>query len=266
MKTGLLRSLRELLQRERRELVETAGTNQATSGSISEARIEEFEEKSQRERDAVALESLAAVERARLNAIDAALERMDAGKFDRCAICGSVIEEDRLIADPAAAVCINCACEQARPDPRPSEESEFTAPEAGRLPPDLALLDDHDLQEHLLDLLRQDQRIDAQEVQLAARNGVIYLEGALASEPEHQMLLNILTDIAGVQEIVDHLEIQQLAWEHPERSTAAPAGENQPTAILIKSLMAVRKTSPSLTKKDVAYDPPDNPPPSQRKD
>jgi hypothetical protein len=37
---------------------------------------------------------------------------------------------------------------------------------------------------------------------------VVYLEGAVPSEPEHEILLAILTDVAGVQEIVDNLEVQ----------------------------------------------------------
>lgn len=41
-----------------------------------------------------------------------------------------------------------------------------------------------------------------------AGNKRIRPAGALASEPEHQILLNIPTDMPGRQEIVDNLEIQ----------------------------------------------------------
>jgi hypothetical protein len=65
-------------------------------------------------------------------------------------------------------------------------------------------MDDEELQDHLRDLVGEDGRIDM--LQIIARNGVIYLEGALPSELEHAILLNILTDVAGVQQIVEPLE------------------------------------------------------------
>jgi hypothetical protein len=129
----------------------------------------------------------------------------------------------------------------------------------------LAVLDDNELQEHLVDLLRQDKRIDAQEMQIVARNGVVYLEGALPSEPEHQMLLNTLTDIAGVQEIVDHLEIQRSAWERPERS-ATPPVENEPQRYPDREPYGGTEDVTLTNEEGVAYDPPDNPPPPHRED
>jgi hypothetical protein len=56
------------------------------------------------------------------------------------------------------------------------------------------------------------------ELEISALNGVVVLEGAVPSDGEHQSLLNILTDVAGVQEIDDRLEIVRLAWERDDRS------------------------------------------------
>jgi DnaK suppressor protein len=47
--------------------------------------------------------------RARLAAVGAALERLDAGTYGRCTRCGAAIGADRLAARPAAATCIRCA-------------------------------------------------------------------------------------------------------------------------------------------------------------
>lgn len=44
-----------------------------------------------------------------LTRIDAALKRMDAGKYGVCVSCGKAIGRKRLDADPATPVCINCA-------------------------------------------------------------------------------------------------------------------------------------------------------------
>jgi RNA polymerase-binding transcription factor len=43
-----------------------------------------------------------------LAAIDAALARLDAGTFGRCASCGREIAAERLEARPWAALCIDC--------------------------------------------------------------------------------------------------------------------------------------------------------------
>ncbi|HEX6173675.1 MAG TPA: BON domain-containing protein [Candidatus Binatia bacterium] len=66
----------------------------------------------------------------------------------------------------------------------------------------LELMDDQELQDHLRDLVSEDGQVDMPELQIIAHNGVVYIEGALPSEAEHAILLNILTDVAGVQEIV----------------------------------------------------------------
>jgi RNA polymerase-binding protein DksA len=43
-----------------------------------------------------------------LSAIDAALKKIEAGTFGRCARCGQPIAEERLEAMPHAALCIDC--------------------------------------------------------------------------------------------------------------------------------------------------------------
>ena len=47
--------------------------------------------------------------RAHLNAIDAAERKVDAGRYDRCDVCGGPIGADRLAARPAALTCVRCA-------------------------------------------------------------------------------------------------------------------------------------------------------------
>ena len=46
---------------------------------------------------------------ARLQQIDAALERLDAGEYGYCVACGDDIPAKRLAIDPAVARCISCA-------------------------------------------------------------------------------------------------------------------------------------------------------------
>ena len=41
--------------------------------------------------------------------IQAAMERIDAGTYGECALCGQRIQDERLESDPAAPMCIACA-------------------------------------------------------------------------------------------------------------------------------------------------------------
>jgi DnaK suppressor protein len=47
--------------------------------------------------------------RAQVAAVDAALERLAAGRYGMCDRCGQPIGEDRLAARPAALTCVRCA-------------------------------------------------------------------------------------------------------------------------------------------------------------
>ena len=47
--------------------------------------------------------------RAHLDAIDAALRKVDSGIYEICDICGGPIGAERLVARPAALTCVRCA-------------------------------------------------------------------------------------------------------------------------------------------------------------
>jgi RNA polymerase-binding transcription factor DksA len=51
---------------------------------------------------------------ARLEEIDAALARVDAGTYGRCTRCGEPIAPERLEARPSAATCVPCASPRRR--------------------------------------------------------------------------------------------------------------------------------------------------------
>lgn len=53
-------------------------------------------------------EVLAGRDSAEVAAIDAALERLQAGSFGRCQRCGLAISTGRLHAQPSAATCLAC--------------------------------------------------------------------------------------------------------------------------------------------------------------
>jgi RNA polymerase-binding protein DksA len=51
----------------------------------------------------------------RINALTAALERIQRGEYGRCRVCGREIEPERLAAIPEASTCLDCQAQLERP-------------------------------------------------------------------------------------------------------------------------------------------------------
>ena len=66
--------------------------------------------------------------------------------------------------------------------------------------------------------VKEDGRIDMEELHVLCRKGVVYLSGKIPSEAEHQILLHTLSDVLGFSEIVDHLDVEELLWETDRRA------------------------------------------------
>jgi len=103
--------------------------------------------------------------------------------------------------------------------------------------------------------IRADPRIDTEELRIVCRHGVVYLDGALPSEVEHQMVLKSVQDVAGFQEVVDHVRVEALAWEREDRTRRgartrrASAGESVGTEDVVEAV-----------EEGVDFIPPDRPP------
>ena len=176
-------------------------------------------------------------------------------------IVANPIGEERLEANPTTTFCGNCASEEEADAAGQEEESaEGDPPPSGPLPPDLELMDDEELQDHVRELVSGDGQVDMHKLQLIARNGAVYLEGALPSEAEHSILLNILTDVAGVQEIVDHLEIERLAWEREDRWKEEETQDVLPGTIPNQEPYSGTDDIVLADEEGVTYEPPENPP------
>ena len=195
------RSITDRLQRERRDLIDELKRREEQSTSVVGDLQPELEERAQTEVASGITEALAERQQDRLGKIDEALARIEAGTYGECQNCGRLIKEERLEANPTTFLCDQCAAqEKADGGERAEESAEEDSPASGPLPPDLELMDDRELEDHLRELVNEDGQVDMHELQIIARNGVVYLEGALPSEPERAILHNILTDVAGVQE------------------------------------------------------------------
>lgn len=208
----------ELRHRRATLLAQVAGA-EADLAALAAEPESELEERAQEERLARLLDRLDEREREEVEAIQLALERVYEGTYERCEGCGGPIGTARLRALPTVRRCIACA-EAEAPEPR---ESEALPP--GRPAPaaaEWALLSDREREEALYELVRQDGRVDTEELRIVCRHDVAYLEGAVPSAVEREIVLRLVTDVAGVADVVDRLRIDELAWERGDRTRRGP--------------------------------------------
>jgi DnaK suppressor protein len=105
-----LAGMRSELNRRRRIVLETARLADAELDGLRQSpQSSEAEESAQLLTDAAALERLGEAERNELARIDAAIARMDQGRYGACADCGDEIELRRLHVLPYALRCQGCA-------------------------------------------------------------------------------------------------------------------------------------------------------------
>jgi len=248
------KSLASELRRQRAALFKAVADTEADLQFIAEDRESELEERAQEERTARLFARLDLRGKRAIEEIDAALQRIADRTYGVCAECGKPIPMARLRALPAARCCITCAAGRETRVVEGEEEAAHAAP----LPADLSLLTDREVESALRDLLRDDGRIDAEEMRLVHRHGVVHLDGAVPSEVEHRIALKLLTDVAGVQEIVDRLQVKEILWAREDRSKEVmeePAGsrvEPSHTEDVVRSI-----------EEGVDYVPPVEPPPEE---
>jgi RNA polymerase-binding transcription factor DksA len=222
MERDVLDSLAQLLHQQRDHFLKEYRRAEENLEAIAEERESELEEHAQEEQSALYLTSHDDQTLQTVKEIDAALQRILDGAYGVCERCHKAIPFARLKALPATRFCKACA--------RKNETSLGVAavatevPPAAPIPADLLLLDDHELTETIREHVKEDGRVDMQELHIVCRKGVVYLSGKVPSEGEHQILLHTLTDVLGLQEIVDHIDVEELVWE-TERRTRESAPE-----------------------------------------
>lgn len=211
-----LASLAQLLRQQRNHFLQEFRRAEQGLDAIAEEREIELEEHAQEEQTARLLTRLDDKTLAAVKETDAALQRILDGTYGRCERCHKAIAIARLRTLPAARCCRSCAAKNE--SGRSVASSAAETPAAGAIPADLTLLSDRELTEAIKEHLREDGRLDVEELHVACRKGVVFLSGLLPSEAEHQILLGTLTDVMGLQEIVDHLEIAELVWQTDKRT------------------------------------------------
>jgi DnaK suppressor protein len=215
---------RELLSQRDRLFRELAGDEEGLR-FVAEDREGELEERAQEDRIALLLSRLSDREKREIEAIDAALERIAEGIYGRCQSCRRTIPMRRLRVLPATRFCVNCISQEEKEMYKVgAEEAPAGEPVAG----DASLLPDRELQELIRDRVKEDGRIDMDELKIVCRHGVTYLSGAVPSEAERSILLQLLTDVIAVKDVVDHLQVNELLWEREDRSKQEPPEQSLP--------------------------------------
>ena len=250
--------LRGLLRGQRREVFKSVAGAEADLRSIAEGRESELEERAQEERFARLAARLDDRGKEELWQIDAALRRLNEGSYGVCARCTNAIPLARLEAAPATLHCMTCARELEQPEEGGGEE---TPARRGGLPSDLRLLSDRELEETLREVVRTDGRVDMEELRLVCRHGTVHLAGTLPSAAEHQILLKLLTDVAGLVDVVDRVGVSEVPWE---RATRSP-GIAPPVAEVPRRLYEPSRTEDVVeaTEEGIDYDAPADPPPDE---
>jgi RNA polymerase-binding transcription factor DksA len=212
MEKELTQPFEQLLREQRKNYLVEFRKAEAALDSIAEERESEVEEHAQEEETAGLLARLDDRTLYALREIDAALQRILDGTYGLCeGGCAKAIPAARLRTMPAARFCRQCAAQQQASAVVSAEAPEIVSP--APLPGDLNLLNEHELVETIWEQLKQNRRLDLEELRVVCRKGVVYLSGALPSESEHDIVLQIITDVLGLKEIVDHIQVEELTWE-----------------------------------------------------
>ena len=256
MNQKTIESLAKSLRHHRQELFKEAADAEADLAFITEDRETDLEERAQEERAARLFARLDVRAKLAIEEIDAALQRIADGSYGNCTGCGRAIVAKRLQVLPATRFCVDCA--RAHEAGAPISAEEEAVNRTGPLPADLNLMTDREVETALRELVREDGRIDMDELRVVSRHVVVYLDGALPSEAEHQMLLKLVTDIEGFQEVVDRLQVKEILWERPARSKPTPE-EQAPSRLQSTVTEDVVKS----TEEGIDYVPPVEPPPEE---
>jgi len=152
--------------------------------------------------------------------IDLALIKMSIGDYGICESCSDDIAPRRLQAIPWARLCVDCARDyekQRRSLPQTTE-----AVVSGRIPDEYQGLSNQQVVNLIYDRLQTDERIETEELKISFRKGVVFLDGALETEADHDFVLQVITDSMGLSSIVDRIVIDETGIESDEVSEGAP--------------------------------------------
>lgn len=264
MSENELLHFRNILLEARRSILSRVAGLRDRRQQLSEPVIE-MEEEAQKATITLPDDRLDETTRRTLDEIEAALGKITIGDYGICENCGNEISFKRLEALPWTRLCIECASERERKRGRiePEDDTAEAGVEAGEestLPDEYEGLSEDQILAAIHEQIASDGRLDLEEVDISIRNGVLYLEGTIAGEPKHQILMRQLTDVLGFSAVVDHLVVNEVVFEGEDRT---PGKREQAPTLEERLFYDEEDLSEDL--RDVGdekpYHPPENPPP-----
>jgi DnaK suppressor protein len=213
----IIDALRDQIRRQRNEINEILQGSKQSWQRLNEPETE-LEETASKMNLSQGLAQLEANGRRQLQQLDDALERIDRGDFGDCQECGVPIAVKRLKAIPWTRLCIRCAQAQERhPEADATALETVSAGTGGRI--------DEEMCEIIDDALKEDGRIELEELEIACEDGVIYLDGLLPGEDSRELLLEIVSDTLGYDQVVDRVRIDRQPWTRRDPTSDAPPDE-----------------------------------------
>jgi DnaK suppressor protein len=207
---------------------------------IEEDREAEIETRAQGEAMARLLDHVRERDRHELEEIYRALAKIPAGLYGLCESCREPIAVDRLEATPEARRCIGC---EVRLEAGPTGSLRPFLPGSHRgIPPDCRGLDDDELAEAVRERVRAHGDPDLLGVDVRCHEGVVRLSGEIPSEPQRQVLVQIVADGMGL-EVLDRLRVAALDRERDEEASA-PEEEEVPVEERIPAGRAMQPLAP----------------------
>jgi RNA polymerase-binding transcription factor DksA len=149
--------------------------------------------------------------------IDLALNKIVLGEYGVCESCGDDISIKRLDALPWARMCIECTREYERKRKTLPPTAELIG--TGKLPAKYRGFSGKRILALINETLSRDTDLEIDGLTISFQNGVIHLEGTVAGEYQHQVILQTLTDVMEFTAILDHLEVE----EHAKRKAGGVA-------------------------------------------
>jgi RNA polymerase-binding transcription factor DksA len=109
-----LDQIRERLQARRTELRTRQTRVERDRGHVEEPLVADFAEQALQTQNDAVLEGIDGAALAEIAEIDAALTRIDEGRYGTCRSCRKPIDPQRLLAVPQAVLCVSCSGDAAR--------------------------------------------------------------------------------------------------------------------------------------------------------
>lgn len=189
----------------------------------------EPEENAKKEKMLWKKELLEDLDKKEIEDIDRALHKLETGSFGACESCGIEITSDRLEVIPWTSYCINCARERENRKTTPTD-----AARKGSSTSDFDGLSDEELTQAIHEEIRYDGRVNGDELEISCKDGIVYLEGFIEGEFDRQILMDILENNMGLEEIEDHLVSDPILFARDDRRPGKDHPEKRDEDILFQ--------------------------------